>query len=193
VYAPVPVREEFRCVLSYMGTYARDRQHKVDELFIEPARQRPWDEFVLAGSMYPTDWYWPENIRRFEHVAPGQHPALYSSSKFTLNITRDGMAKGGYCPSGRFFEAAACGTPILSDWFEGLDRFFTPGEEIFVVNDSWDVIHTLGYPETELRRIARRARERTLAAHSGKRRAQQLIEYIEDVKSRSTERSVEVA
>jgi spore maturation protein CgeB len=182
VYSKAPIREDFRCLMSYMGTYARDRQRKVDELLVEPARQRRYDSFVLAGSMYPWDWAWPENIHRFEHVAPADHPALYSSSKFTLNITREGMASRGYCPSGRFFEAAACGTPIISDWFEGLDQFFTPGEEIFIVYDAWDVMHTLSYPEGELRNVASRARERTLASHTGLRRAQQFISYVEKAK-----------
>ncbi|MGZ3319223.1 MAG: CgeB family protein [Isosphaeraceae bacterium] len=193
IYFRVPVRDEFRCLLSYMGTYARDRQHKLDELFLEPARERSHDSFVLAGSLYPWDWSWTSNVRRIEHVAPSDHPTLYSSSRFTLNITRDGMARGGYCPSGRFFEAAACGTPILSDWFVGLDHFFTPGEEIFVVRDSWDVIHTLGYPEDALRRIAKRARERTLAVHTGHRRARQLINYLERVNPRRGQPSLEVA
>ena len=193
IYTRVPVRDDFRCLLSYMGTYARDRQHKLDQLFLEPARELTQDNFVLAGSLYPWDWSWTSNIRRIEHVAPGDHPSFYSSSKFTLNLTRDGMAQGGYCPSGRFFEAAACGTPIISDWFEGLDHFFIPGEEIFVVQDSWEVIHTLGYPEDALRQVARRARERTLAAHSGRRRAQQLISYLEDTSRRNVQPSLEVA
>ncbi len=193
IYNRVPVREDFRCLMSYMGTFARDRQHKLDELFLEAARIRSQDTFVLAGSMYPWDWVWTPNISRFEHVAPGDHPALYSSSKFTLNLTRDGMARTGYCPSGRFFEAAACGTPIISDWFEGLDHFFTPGEEIFVVHDSWEVIHTLSYPDDALHLVARRARERTLAAHSGRRRAQQLLSYLEGSRSKSIPPKLEAA
>ncbi len=193
VYFRVPEREEFCCVLSYMGTYARDREHKLEQFFLQPARKKSSELFVLAGSMYPKDWAWSPNIRRFEHVFPGDHPALYSSSRFTLNITRDGMASGGFCPSGRFFEAAACGTPIISDWFEGLDHFFTPEEEIFVVRDCWDVVHALTFPEDALRRVARRAKERTLEAHSGERRARQLINYVEDAYSRDTQSNVEVA
>jgi spore maturation protein CgeB len=193
IYVRVPARENYSCLMSYMGTYARDRQHKLDQFFLEPARTRSNDTFVLAGSMYPWDWSWTPNLRRFEHVAPADHPALYSSSKFTLNITRDGMVRGGYCPSGRFFEAAACGTPIISDWFEGLDHFFIPGEEIFVVHDSWEVTHTLRYPDEALRQVARRAQERTLAAHSGRRRAQQLIGYLEDANRKATQTSLEVA
>ncbi len=193
VYTRVPPRDDFRCLLSYMGTFARDRQHKVDELFLEPARELSNDSFVLAGSMYPSDWAWSSNIRRFEHVAPADHSALYSSSRFTLNITRGGMARYGFCPSGRFFEASACGTPILSDWFEGLDQFFTPGEEILIVNDSWDVVHALQYPDDSLRQLARQARERTLTAHSGRRRASELIAYVEDARPSNRKSSLEVA
>ena len=192
VHKRVEAPESYRCLMSYMGTYAADRQEKLDRLFLEPVRRRPSDAFVLAGSMYPWEWQWPQNLHRFEHVSPSDHPALYSGSKFTLNITRDGMARGGYCPSGRFFEAAACGTPIVSDWFEGLDTFFKPGEEIFVVNSSEDVMQALDTPDEELARVAERARQRTLAEHTGDKRAEQLINYLEDGIAQR-ERPLEVA
>lgn len=178
VHSRVPARPEFVCDLSYMGTYAADRQQKLDELFLEPARRQPQAEFVLAGSLYPWQRTWPSNLRRFEHVAPAQHPALYSSSRATLNLTRAGMARTGHCPSGRFFEAAACGTPILSDWFEGLDTFFAPGEEIFVVNDADAVVAALKCPPEELAKLAARARRRTLQEHTGNARARQLIDVL---------------
>src|SRR5205823_5409171 len=123
VHRPVPERDDLRCLLSYMGTYAADRQQKLETLFFEPVRRRPDACFVLAGSLYLRDDSWPENLRMLQHVAPADHPALYSSSRFTLNITRDGMASYGYCPSGRFFEAAACGTPIITDRWPGLETF----------------------------------------------------------------------
>jgi spore maturation protein CgeB len=182
VYAREPARAEFRCLLSYMGTYAPDRQQKLDALFLEPARRLWTKPFVLAGSLYPWQWQWPANVRRFEHVAPGDHAAFYSSSRATLNITRAEMAQAGYCPSGRFFEAAACGTPLLSDWFAGLDSFFrTDGDdrEIVTVKDAGDVVAALKLPEAELQAMAARARRRTLDEHSGARRAQQLLGYLE--------------
>ena len=191
VHARVPSRPEFRCDLSYMGTYAADRQHKLEELFLTPADRMPDARFVLAGSLYPWGWQWPANVARFEHVAPGEHPALYSSSRATLNITRDGMARTGYCPSGRFFEAAACGTAILSDWWEGLDHFFRDGEEIVVVRNTGDLISTLRSADAELARIAQRARQRTLDEHSGENRAQELLAYLEE--ARRLLRKLEVA
>src|SRR5256885_12602426 len=101
---------------------------------------------------------WPENVAHYDHVAPADHASLYSSSRATLNITRDGMARTGYCPSGRFFEAAACATPIVSDWFEGLANFFSDHEEIFVVHDAGDVVEALSTGQAELDRVAHRAR-----------------------------------
>ncbi len=183
VHARVPVRPEFQCALSYMGTYAADRQQKLDALFLEPARQSPGSQFVLAGSMYPWEWRWPENVRRFEHVAPQEHPALYSSSRLTLNLTRDGMARFGYCPSGRFFEAAACGTPIVSDRWCGIETFFRPGEEIFLADDHHGVLEALACPDDVVSTLAARARQRTLDEHTGEHRAQEMLAYFEEARS----------
>lgn len=179
-YQRVASHDGFRCWFSYLGTYAPDRQQKLNELFLEPARRRPGLPFVLAGSLYPREWIWPGNVKRFEHVAPGQHAALYSSSRATLNITRREMADSGYCPSGRFFEAAACGTPILTDWWEGLDAFFDPEHELCVVRTAEDVLACLSLSDGELRAKAERARSRTLADHTGDRRATQLLAHCEE-------------
>ena len=183
IHVPVPLREEFRCALSYMGTYAADRQQKLEALFLEPARRMAEKGFVLAGSLYPRHWQWPENVRRFEHVAPTDHPQLYSSARLTLNLTRQGMARTGYCPSGRFFEAAACGSPIVSDWFEGLDSFFVPGEEVFVASDTGAILEALSLEDEILWRVAQRARQRTLEEHTGERRAEQFLSYLENALS----------
>lgn len=177
------VPPEYRCDLSYMGTYAVDRQDKLEQLFLEPARRVLGKTFVLAGSMYPWERQWPANVKRFEHVSPADHSALYSSSRLTLNITRKEMARWGYCPSGRFFEAAACGTPIVTDWFEGLDSFFDPERELLVANSTEDVLQALELPDSELAQIAQRARERTLAEHTGEHRARELVAAIEQAAS----------
>ena len=179
VHSRVWPRPDFRCDFSYMGTFAADRQQKLERYFLLPAEHKPDSQFVLAGSLYPWNWQWPKNLRRFEHVAPNDHPAFYSSSRMTLNITRKGMATYGYCPSGRLFEAAACATPVVSDWFEGLDTFFTPGREIVVAHTEQDVIDALGASDSELERIAQQARERTLEEHTGEMRARQLVRYCE--------------
>jgi spore maturation protein CgeB len=183
VHFRTQVPPEYRCDFSYMGTYAADRQQKLDSLFLDPARQLPQKTFVLAGSMYPWQWQWPENVKRFEHVSPADHAALYSSSRLTLNITRTEMARWGYCPSGRFFEAAACGVPIVTDWFEGLDQFFDCDRDLIVVSAPEEAICAIQLPDSELVTISRRARERTLDEHTGERRAQELIAAIEHASS----------
>ena len=183
VYRRKDVRDEFRCSLSYMGTYAPDRQEKLDALFLEPSRRRPDLRFLLAGPLYPWGWQWGANVTKMEHVAPADHPALYSSSRCTLNVTRADMAASGYCPSGRFFEAAACATPIISDWFEGLDQFFTPGEQILIAHSAEDTLRALSTDAASLRAMGERARERTLDEHTGDHRAREFLRYCEEARS----------
>jgi spore maturation protein CgeB len=179
-YLRVPARREFSSWLSYLGTYSADRQDKVDDLFLEPARRYKNRRFLLAGSLYPGEWTWPHNVKRCDHVPPADHAALYSSSRATLNVTRDGMAESGYCPSGRFFEAAACGTPILTDWFEGLDSFFDLERDLCVVRSPEDVISRLQLPDGELCEVAARARGRTLEDHTGQCRAIEFLRSCEE-------------
>lgn len=189
LYARAAASPEFACDLSYMGTYAPDRQDKLDELFLEPARRHPRKQFLLAGSLYPWQWQWPDNVRRIDHVPPDAHPAFYSSSRITLNLTRQEMARNGWCPSGRFFEAAACGTPMISDWWEGLDCFFDVVRDLRVVATAEDVEDALTMDEGELRTLAAHARERTLDDHTGQVRARQLLRYFEEARSPASARA----
>jgi spore maturation protein CgeB len=168
--------------LSYMGTYAPDRQAGVEKLFLDPARRHAERQFMLAGSMYPWDWTWPQNVRRVEHVPPGEHSRFYSSSRITLNVTRKEMARNGWCPSGRFFEAAACGTPLVTDNWDGLDRFFDTRTEIRLVRTTGDVEEALKLSDSELRVMAGRARRRTLDEHTGDVRARQLLQYLAEAR-----------
>jgi spore maturation protein CgeB len=162
-----------RVDLSYLGTYARDRQRRLEDLFVEPARRCPGRRFMLGGSQYPDDFPWAENIYYMRHMPPPMHPAFYSASALTLNVTRAAMADMGYCPSGRLFEAAACGTPILSDTWEGIERFFEPREEILVARDTEEAVAALSLPQETLNRIAHAAHERTLAEHTAACRARE--------------------
>jgi len=189
VYARVEASAEFACDLSYMGTYAPDRQDKLDELFLEPARRHPQEQFLLAGPLYPWQWQWPDNVHRIDHVSPHSHPAFYSSSRITLNLTRQEMARNGWCPSGRFFEAAACGTPLISDWWEGLDCFFDVLSDLRVVATAEHVENALTMDEGELRALAAHARERTLDDHTGQVRARQLLRYFEEARSPASTRA----
>lgn len=173
---PVPPSDEYRCDLSYLGTFAEDRQRALEMLFVEPARLLPERRFLMAGAQYPHEFPWTSNIFFARHLPPALHPAFFCSSRATLNVTRGAMAQYGYCPSGRLFEAAACGVPLLSDEWDGLDRFFTPASEFLPVRSAQDVVEALNRSDAELAAIGRAARERVLAEHTADRRARELEE-----------------
>jgi spore maturation protein CgeB len=173
-HRPVAAKRELRAALSYLGTYAADRQDSLEELFVQPARKAAHLRFVLAGAQYPGDFPWSANIFFLRHLPPSTHSALFCSSRATLNVTRRAMARYGYCPSGRLFEAAACGTFILSDEWEGLDAFFTPKKEIFCARLADDVLAALELSDMEIARVAEAARSRTLQEHTAEHRIAEL-------------------
>jgi spore maturation protein CgeB len=179
VHRPVAPQPHYVADLSYLGTYAEDRQEALAALFIEPARRLPARRFVLGGAQYPQDFPWTDNIFFVRHLPPAEHPAFFSSARLTLNVTRQAMAAMGWCPSGRLFEAAACGAPILSDSWPGLEAFFEPGAEILVARSSGEAAAAIEMSDAELRGIALRARERVLAEHSADRRAEELVALLE--------------
>jgi spore maturation protein CgeB len=179
MHHPVEAVERYRADLSYLGTYAQDRQAALEALFVHPARQRPNQRFLIGGAQYPQDFPWSPNIFFVRHLPPSEHPAFFSSSRLTLNVTRRDMAEMGWCPSGRLFEATACGTAVLSDYWPGLESFFEPGREILVTRDSEDAVAALTISDLEVRRMAQAARERTLAEHTSDRRAAQFIAGLE--------------
>ncbi len=172
--------------LGFMGTYSAERQPAVEKLLIAPARELPDEKFCVAGSMFPESIEWPANVERIEHLAPKEHRAFYNAQKFTLNLTRTQMIQAGYSPSVRLFEAAACGTPMISDWWEGLDEFFTPNREILIADRTEDVVRFLrDTSEHDRLQIAERARMRTLSKHTGSHRAHELENYYVEATERS--------
>jgi spore maturation protein CgeB len=181
VHRRVAPEEMYRAALSYLGTYSQDRQHALQELFIEPARRVPDMRFVMGGAQYPGEFPWTKNIFFVQHLPPAEHPSFFSSSRLTLNVTRSAMREMGWCPSGRLFEAAACGAPIISDWWEGLDEFFARDSEIFIATCAEDVLAALQSDDAQLSLIARAARARVLAEHTGAQRAIQFEQIIERV------------
>jgi spore maturation protein CgeB len=191
-YRSLPASPLFECDLSYMGTYAPDRQPKIEQLLCGPASELPRQRFIVAGPQYPEDISWPSNVKRILHLEPKFHPLLYSSSRVTLNVTRRDMVMSGYSPSVRLFEAAACGATIVSDNWPGLDQFFTPGTEILLPTGSQDVIRLLSDADpAELKRIGRAAQERVLTEHSSSQRAHEFENEVEAVFSNS-EQSVNI-
>jgi len=177
-----PEQCEKKWDMGYMGTYSEDRQPALDELLLQPARHWSTGRFVVAGSQYPKQFRWPRNVRRYAHLAPGKHRAFYNSQRLTLNVTRAEMVEAGYAPSVRLFEAAACGTPIISDWWEGLDQFFTPNREILISRSSEESLYyLLAMDESERVAVGQRARKRVLASHTARHRAEELTGYILDI------------
>ncbi len=172
--------------LGYLGTYSADRQPTLDRLIGAPARLWPQGRFAVAGSLYPHELEWPANLDRIDHIDPGRHAGFYARQRFTLNVTRADMVRCGYSPSVRLFEAAACGVPIITDWWPGLDEFFRPGREILVVRDADEVLHCLRtLPEAERLRIAGNARERVLSRHTALHRACALEAYVAEARART--------
>jgi spore maturation protein CgeB len=179
VHMCVAPQDRYRADLSYMGTWSEDRDESLRTLFIEPARRLPARKFLLGGAKYRDDFPWLPNIFFMNHLPPAEHPAFFCSSRITLNVTRRPMAEMGYCPSGRLFEAAACGVPVLSDYWEGLENFYTPGTEILVAQTTAEAIEIVTGSREELARIGSAARERTLECHTSDVRARELETILE--------------
>ncbi len=178
---PVSPQQHYACDLSYLGTYAADRQATLQELFLTPAQYLPQHRFLLGGAQYPESFPWTPNLHFHRHVPPSAHPAFFSSSRFTLNVTRRAMADYGYCPSGRLFEAAACGTALISDTWPGIEDFFTPGEQIVLAYTAADVLNALAMPDEQRNQMAQSAREHTLALHTASARVRTLETLCNEV------------
>lgn len=173
LYYPEPAG--VRWDLGYLGTYSDDRQYALDRLMIEPARRWKQGRMIVAGPQYPKTIQWPSNIKRVIHLNPADHRAFYNAQRFTLNITRADMIAAGYSPSVRLFEAAACATPIISDWWSGLETIFEPGEEILIAHDAEDTLDYLRRLPEEIRvETGLRARARVMATHTAAHRAAEL-------------------
>ena len=152
---------------------------------LEPARRLSSARFVVAGAQYPESVQWPPNVQRIHHLPPAEHRRFYNEQAFTLNITRADMIRAGYSPSVRLFEAAACGVPIISDAWEGLESFFATGSEILVAHSADDVMRVLARTsEAERKAIGERARRRVLGAHTAAHRADELERYVLEVTER---------
>ena len=164
--------------LGYMGTYSADRQPRLERLLLEPAWHWKRGRFIVVGPQYPEVIQWPTNVERMDHLSPAAHRGFYNRQRFTLNITRAEMLQAGYAPSVRLFEAAACATPIISDYWQGLETFFTLGEEILLGRSPEETLHYLrGISEEERHAIGARAKSRVLSEHTATHRAEALEGY----------------
>lgn len=173
-----PEQAQVQWDLGYMGTYSDDRQPSVDRFLLQPAQALPQARFIVAGPQYPGTADWPGNVTHQAHLPPAEHRRFYCSQRFTLNVTRRDMIAAGWSPSVRLFEAAACGTPILSDRWTGLESLLVPHQEILLVDRTEDVLDILRrFGEEERLRMAERARTRILAEHTAAHRASELEEH----------------
>jgi spore maturation protein CgeB len=180
MYQPLPAAISWD--FGYLGTYSRDRQEALESLLLEPARRYPGGRFTVVGAMYPDSIEWPENVATKTHLAPPEHSAFYNSQRFTLNITRGEMKQAGYSPSIRLFEAGACGVPVISDWWEGLDEIFDIGKEVLISEGPEDTLRYL-HDIAEPQRLAmgEAARRRVLSGHTATHRAIQLEQYLREM------------
>ncbi|SDB18338.1 Spore maturation protein CgeB [Desulfonatronum thiosulfatophilum] len=178
-----PVSTPVRWDLGYLGTYSDDRQPPLEKLMLDAARNWPQGLFTAAGAQYPESVQWPANLQYLPHVPPDEHRDFYCAQRYTMNITRADMIQAGYSPSVRLFEAGACGVPIISDYWQGLDELLTPGKEILISRSAADTLAFLKeLPEEERVRIGQNARKKILARHTSSRRARELVGYYEETR-----------
>lgn len=165
--------------LGYLGTYSDDRQPPLKALMLDAAQYFEQGRFVVAGPQYPEDIVWPQNVQRIAHLPPQEHRQFYNAQRFTMNITRADMIQAGYSPSVRLFEAAACGTPIISDYWEGLSEIFVPNKEILIARSKDDTLRYMKLlTEDQRLEIGQKAREKVLKAHTAAHRALEMESYM---------------
>jgi spore maturation protein CgeB len=165
--------------LGYVGNFSEDRLPGLDELLLEPARHWPGGRFVVGGHGHLHASDWPRNVKRVANFSGAKQRAFYNAQRFVLNVTGAEMIEAGFSPCVQIFEAAACGTPIISDYWEDLETFFAPDEEILFARSSEEALDYLrGIREDERLRIGDNARRRILFEHSAEQRALELENYV---------------
>jgi spore maturation protein CgeB len=173
-YFPVPPEADRHCDLLFMGNRMPDREQRVRDLFFAAAEAAPEARFVLGGNGWG-DCPMPDNVRYVGHVPTGDHRAWNGSARMVLNINRTDMAATGYSPPTRVFEAAGCGSCVLTDAWEGIPTFFEPGREILVAHSADEIVNQLRTTSPErAQAIGQAARRRVLCDHTYTRRAAEL-------------------
>jgi spore maturation protein CgeB len=152
-------------------------------MFLGPAREWKQGKFSLAGQGYPKQVCWTPNVECLDRLSsPVQRRRFYNSQGFSLNVSAADCDEGNLCPSTGLFEAAACGTPAISDYWEGLEQFFQPGEDILVASCGEESLcYLLAFSDEERARMGKRARSRVLAKHSIQQRALELETYAQEI------------
>jgi spore maturation protein CgeB len=175
---PVAPDPRFECDLVFLGNRLPDREARVEEFFFKAARLAPEKRFLLAGNGW-ADKSVPENVRVMGHIGSADHNALNCSATAVLNIIREGMARNGWSPATRLFEAAGAGACNITDAWAGIPDFLEPDWEILVATDGEAVArHLRELTPERARLIGERARRRILADHTYDRRAEQVEDLL---------------
>jgi spore maturation protein CgeB len=171
---PVAPQREFACDLGFLGNRLPDREARVEEFFLRSASLCPQRSFLLGGSGWQ-DKPVPDNVRRLGHVGTQAHNAFFCSGLATLNVNRDSMARYGFSPPTRVFEAAGAGACLITDQWVGIEDFLDPGAEVLVASSGDQVAEILmGLAPARAQQIGQQARRRILAHHTYAHRALQV-------------------
>jgi spore maturation protein CgeB len=176
---PVAPRRELACHLNFLGNRLPDREARVDEYFLKAAALMPAADFLLGGSGWESKQL-PGNVRYLGHVGTGDHNAFFCSGLATLNINRDSMARFGFSPPTRVFEAAGAAACLITDKWTGIETFFEPGREILVAGSGEEVAEQLGaLTPARARAIGQAASQCVLAKHTYAQRARQVAGVLD--------------
>ena len=176
---PVPPDPRFEGDLAFLGNRLPDREARVERFFFQAAEALPAARFLLAGNGWG-DKAMPENVRDVGHLYTRDHNAFNCTPRAVLNITRESMARTGFSPATRVFEAAGAAACLITDAWEGIGLFLNPGEEVLVARDGAEVAEQLrALTPDRARTIGAAARRRILAEHTYAHRAAQLEALLE--------------
>jgi len=171
---PVAPDARFACDLAFLGNRLPDREARVEEFFLRPAAALPRRSFLLGGNGWAGKAL-PPNVRDLGHVFTRDHNALNCTARAVLNVNRDSMARFGFSPATRVFEAAGACACVVTDAFVGVEAFLEPGREILVASSGEEVAeHVRSLDAARARRIGEAALRRVLADHTYARRAVQV-------------------
>lgn len=180
---PVPPRDRFACDFSFLGNRLPDRETRVEEFFLKAAALAPERSFLMGGAGWD-DKPVPGNVRLAGHVGTADHNAFFCSARATLNINRESMARYGFSPPTRVFEAVGAGACLITDAWEGIEMFLEPETEVLVAESGEAVADIVAHLSAEQARgIAQAARKRILAEHTYKQRARQVDEILGSIKA----------
>jgi len=186
---PVSPDPFFDAELGFLGNRLPDREARVDEFFLRAAGLLPERRFLLGGSGWE-DKAMPANVRYLGHVYTADHNAFNRTPMAVLNVSRDSMARYGFSPATRVFEAAGSAACLITDAWEGIELFLEPGTEVLVAANGDEVAaHVRALDAATARRIGEAAYRRVLAEHTYAHRAAQLEALLE---GRDSARALEV-